>query len=63
MCTNENVFADVSSVVPPRGVGPLRAGGQGLTVRSLLAQLWPAAFALRQGKLLYRAHSRCPSYN
>jgi hypothetical protein len=44
-------FAEVSSVVP------------GLTVGPLLAQLWPAAFALKQGKLFCRAHIRCPSHN
>ena len=38
---------------------PPWAGGEG----SLLAQLWPAAFALRQEKLFCRAHSRCLSYD
>ena len=63
-CAIENGLADVSSVVPSglrleEVVGPYGQEGQD----SLLARLWPATFALRQGKLLYRAHSRCPSYN
>ena len=68
-CANESVLADVSSVVPSvsdsresptqRGRRPLWAGGQG----SLPAQWGPAVFAVRQGKLFYIAHSRCPSHN